>query len=704
MNGSRALATPAPWYTALTRPGSVAVVGANDRRESFTGSVIPNLVAHGYEGLIYPVNPGRDVVAGLQAFPSLDALPQIPDCVVSVVSAPIAVDVIGMAAELGVKAGIVVASGFTEGGAGAEGRLRTIRLEEILDASEIRILGPSTTGLISLVGGFVPRAALNQVSAESVRSGPVALIAQSGACANIIYGRSQLAGLPIGLSVSTGLQLDLTMWDWLEEILHERTFTTVLLLIEDFGPATTWVPLLELARDAGVAIVVCRVGRTSAGALATQTHTGAVAGDWEAEARLLTRLGAVHVDSLEGLWHVGALCHAWGPPPNRSDRTLGVIAMSGGEGALVADLASDCGLALPPVPASVAAALSEAMTLGAPANPLDPTGAVMGSPQAASILADTFVGGTDWSAYLVAAPGLREGLAREVSAGILAKLIRPDRSVAVSGWCFDPASSSVLLETDLPVFPRSSDAIRAINSYFAPRRGSHRLALGLSMANTHERSLGDFDGSYWGSMFLAEAVGLPAPLRRLVSNLDVAIEAARDLGYPLVLKANTQSTVHKASRNLVVTAVRDEEALIKAWATIRFAWTGDVAVERHTLGDYEALLGARRSATMGKLAVFGAGGRQVEDRRDITVVPVDWVGPVTTDDLLETRIGQAIERKAPEALTPIVASLNELVSFLGRSVSALEINPAMFTLNLGTWTALDCRIEQVPAIGEPNGI
>lgn len=680
------------WFPALTAPRSVAVVGATDKRETFSGAVLTNLVAHGFAGRIFPVNPRRDEVAGLACAPDLASLPERPDCVVMVVSADLAVAGIEEAASMGVPAGIVVASGFTEGGAGEAGAARTARLREALASSGMRVLGPSTTGLINLRDGFVPRAALNQLSADRVTAGPVALLAQSGACGNVVYGMGQSQGLPIGLAVSTGLQLDLDIWDLLGALVAEGRTGTVLLLVEDLGPAARWVPLLEEAQRRDVSVVLCHAGRTAPGALAASTHTGAVAGDWLVEAELARGAGAVVVPALDDLWHVGLLCHRWGRPTRAGARAMGIVSMSGGEGALLADAATEAGIGLPPLDPSAAAAVAQRMPLGAPGNPLDPTGAVMGKPDAARDLVGTFLDVTDHPAYLVALPGLDAFLAREIAAGMLSGADdRPQRQ-AVSGWWFDDEARDVLVGTGLPVFDSSDTALRAIGHYLG-----HGLPGAATEDHVADRSAdgGSPGRDYWEALDLAVPVGLAVPARRVVPGADEAVVAAEALGFPVVVKANTPSSMHKASSGLVRTGLRSRDDVHDVVTAMAADWDGTFVVEQHVLGDLEVILGVRRSDRTGTVAVFGTGGRMVEQHRDVIALPVDFGAGITPDQLRRTRVGRVIHAARPELLVALSHVLRALVEVGAREQAvSIEINPVVVQLGTGGLVAVDLRLDE----------
>lgn len=691
------------WFRALTDPRSVAVVGATDKRETFSGAVLTNLASHDFGGAIYPVNPRRDTVGGLAAYPDLASLPEVPECVVMVVSADLAVAAVEEAAALGVPGGIVVASGFTEGGAGPDGARRTQRLREALADSPLRVLGPSTTGLISLRSGFVPRAALNQLASDRVTAGPVSLLAQSGACGNIVYGMGQSQGLPIGLAVSTGLQLDLDVWDWFEALLAEGRTETALLLVEDLGRAERWVPLLRDAADRGVSVILCRAGRTDTGAAAARTHTGAVAGDWEAESALARAAGAVVVPALEDLWNLGALCHRWGAPQPSAGRTLGVVSMSGGEGALLADAASEAGLDLPPLTTAATGAIAPLMQLGAPGNPLDPTGAVMGKPEAARALATAFLDETDHSAYLFALPGLDAFLAQEIADGMLAGAADRPESVAVSGWWFDDRARGVLAATGVPVFDSSSTALRAIDLYLGDAEAPDTKRDGDAATESRVGHAADDGGAdYWEALALAAGLGLGVPARQIAADADAAVLAAAELGYPVVVKANTPSSVHKASVGLVRTGLRTPAEVAEAAAAIVARWDGGLVVEEHVLGDLEVLLGARHSDRTGMVAVFGSGGRMVELHRDVVAIPVDFGDEVRPADLRRTRVGRALGDAGPEVLDQLARILQGLVE-LARTegAAAIEINPALVQLDRGAVVALDLRVDAGARRREP---
>lgn len=684
---------------SLLNPSAVAVVGATDRLGAFTGDTVHNLLRFGFPGAVHPVNPNRTEVAGLPCVPSLRDLSTPVDCAVLAVGADRVIDVLADCVATGIHSAIVTASGFGEGGAGPTGVARRADLDAFLVEHPMALLGPSTTGLINLADAFVPRAATNLLAADQLRAGPVAVISQSGASNNIVFNRAQEHGLGVGLAVATGLQANVSVWDVVDYTLLDDRYSVLAVLVEELGPPQVWRRYLAAARESGRSVVVCKVGRSDRGAAAVATHSGSIAGIWDAQEQALRDAGAILVDDLDQLWEVAALCASWGPPtgPVR----LGAVAMSGGEGALITDLADAADLEMPDVSAEFEAVVADNLTLTRGSNPFDPSGEVLGRPRVLEPVLRSFLSEASFDRVLVAWHILDDHVLTDAWPQVLALFAEQRHRVVVSGWPLSglPAWRRLCTADGPPLVAGSHRAVAAIAAY---ARGATSAGSGVApppVARWTARM--DAASSYLEVREILAGLGVDFGAGRVVGTADDAAAAAREYGYPLVLKVDGPSIRHKSAAGLVAVGLRSEEQVRAAYE--RLAGPADaptvVVAEEHVLGELQLFLGVRVDEEIGPILLVGSGGSAVEFLGDVVVGPPR---PAEFAELLgRSAIGRFLLDRAPGTVAGLTEMSSALLELCGDDrVRSVELNPVVVDLTSGRVRAVDARVGLAP---DPTG-
>lgn len=337
----------------LLRPRSVALVGGRA-----AAAAARQLRRLGFPGAVWPVNPGRARVEGFAAFPGLGALPGVPDAAFVGVNAEATVRAVAELAALGCGGAVCFASGF------AEADRPELQERLVGAAAGMPLLGPNCHGFVNAFD----RAALfpDAQGLEPVARG-VAILSQSG---NVGLNLTmQRRSLPIGLLVTLGNQAVLDAGALLAAAAADPRVSAVGLHLEGVRDVAGFARAVAAARARRVPVVALKAGRSRGGETAAFSHTGAMVGDGELWDALLARLGVARVDTPSELVETLKLLHAGGP---LAGSRLASLSCSGGEAAMVADLAEPAGLALPELPAGTAAALREVLGPGVRvANPLD---------------------------------------------------------------------------------------------------------------------------------------------------------------------------------------------------------------------------------------------------------------------------------------------------------------------------------------------
>ncbi|MCI0546914.1 MAG: CoA-binding protein [Candidatus Rokubacteria bacterium] len=267
---------PADALHALFAPRAIAVVGASDDPAKIGGRPLAFLLRHGYPGRIYPVNPGRPAVQGIPAFPTVGAVPDAVDLAIVVVPAERVVETLEACAAKGVRAAIVFSSGFAE--TGEAGRAEQARMRAVAERTGLRVVGPNCQGFAHLPSRVMAAFASGFLD-DTLATGPIAVVSQSGAMAGMVYEMAKAAGLGINYWVSTGNEADVQAAEILGVAVEDPETRVALAYLEDVKDAARLRETLGRAHRRGVPVFVLKSGRSAEGQPAAASHTGALAGE-----------------------------------------------------------------------------------------------------------------------------------------------------------------------------------------------------------------------------------------------------------------------------------------------------------------------------------------------------------------------------------------------------------------------------------------
>ncbi|HEX6699772.1 MAG TPA: acetate--CoA ligase family protein [Gaiellaceae bacterium] len=674
-------------------PGSVAVVGASRRRGSIGGELFRNVLGGDFAGAAYPVNRSGEPVGGVRAYTSVEDIPDPVDLVVVCVPGAQVLDAAESALRKGVRALCVISSGFAE--TGAEGRERQERLLALVRAHGARLVGPNCLGISSaaprLNATFAPRA---------LPPGRIGFSSQSGALGLALLEKAAERRLGFSAFVSIGNKADVSSNDLIEWWEDDPETDVVLLYLESFGNPRKFGRLAgRVARRKP--ILALKAGTTGAGARAASSHTAALAGSEAAVDALFRQAGVLRARTLEELVDVAALLST---QPLPAGRRAAVVTNAGGLGILCADACEAAGLELPELSSETRAKLREALPQEASvANPVD----LLGSATAATyeavlppLLADPSVD----AAIVLFVPPVVAG-ADEVAAAI-------DRTVRATGT-EKPVLAVVISAEGMPAALREEGAAVAAFSY--PESAARALGVAADRADWLRRPVGsvpELDGidTAAASAVLAEALsgaddawlspdsaralfesyGLPLVPERVAASADEAVAAARELGFPVVVKT-AAAGAHKTETVGVALDLADEAAVRDAVARIE----PPVLVQPFVRGGAELLAGVVQDPVFGPLVAFGPGGVMAELIGDAGF----RIAPLTDVDAEELVLGGKAGRivRGYRGTPPAdVAALVDLVYRLARlaedhpEVAELDLNPVM-ALPEGCF-AVDARV------------
>jgi acetate---CoA ligase (ADP-forming) len=584
------------------QPRSVAVIGASKRRGSIGGELFRNILAGDFAGSVYPVNRNADPVAGVHGYGAVGEIAEEVDLAVICVPGQQVLGAAEDALAAGVRALIVISAGFAE--TGSEGTERQERLLELVRKYGARLLGPNCLGIASssvhLNATFAPR---------SFPAGKIGFSSQSGALGLAMLEAAEATGLGVTSFVSVGNKADVSSNDLLEWWEDDEETEMVVLYLESFGNPRAFSRIARrLARRKP--ILALKGGSTRAGSRAAGSHTAALAGSDVAVDALFRQAGVIRARTLDELIDVATLLSA---QPVPRGRRVALVTNAGGLGILAADACEAAGLELPQPSEATRAALAEVMPAeGSSANPVDLLGGATAETFAAAlppVLADPAFDAA--IVLFVPTVGTNEEEVGEAISRAAATAV--DKPVLCTFVSAKGAPLSLRSAANVPAFAYPEAAARALGR--AAERGEWlRQPSGSTPELDYDRDGAQAvvreavaAGGGWldpeQTRRLLEAYSVPVVPERLAPDADAAVEAAHELGYPVVLKAAAPGA-HKTEAGGVILDLGDDDAVRVAAERIG----GPLLVQPFVRGGAELLAGAVQDPVFGPLVAFGPGG------------------------------------------------------------------------------------------------
>jgi len=675
--------------TPLLKPGSIAVVGANDRPGSYADIVLRNLERAGFEGDVWGVNPRRDEVHGRPCVPSVTDLPQPVDAVVVAIPGAGVPAVISDAVARGCGGAVVLSAGFGET---REGRELERELREAAAAGGLPLCGPNGNGIVA-VGS---RAPMWGDSVAALEPGPVALISQSGNLAVNALGSRR--GIRYHTVISTGNQAVLEASAWLAALCEREGVSSVAMFLEEDGDGARLAEALAACAERDIGVAVLKVGESAAGGRAASAHTGAVAGDQRVFRALVEEAGGAWARDPHELLELARVLAAPRARP-RGDGGLAVLTCSGGDSSLAADEAERLGAELPELSPSTRDRLTELLpstaTVG---NPLDYTAMIWGDTDLLRRIM-VAVGADESIDQLLVLYDHPEGLAPEaaaewsaVRAGIVAGAAETESATLVGSTLpdlIDDEASGELAAHGVPAVAGLRTVLACAQALRQPPGDAHRLREIAGVARSARRGTpapgpgGDGWVDEVEAKELLRNAGITVPDGALVNNEDDCAKAVEALGGPAALKLASPELRHKSDVGALRLDVRggpDARAAYRGLVSLPSAAGGRVLVEPMSPPGVELMIAARADAVVPAL-VISLGGTWVDTLDDVAVVPLPADRERCEVAILSLRGAPALTgaRGADAVDVDAAASLAEGVGslLLEAGLDLLELNPVV---------------------------
>lgn len=699
--------TEKPNIKYLFEPRSVAVVGASHNPEKIGYKIIENILACGYGGDVYPINPEGGEIMGIAAYKSVADVDDEIDVAVITIPAKYVYDAVKSCADKGVKFALIISSGFSEvGDSESEKKIVTYAREH-----GMRIIGPNIFGM------YVSKASFNATfGTRDVLPGDVAIITQSGALGISLMGKTAVDKIGLSGMFSLGNKSDVDESDLIEYLIDDKETKIIMMYIEGIKQGDRLVSLLRKATKKKPVIAI-KSGRSRRGAMAAASHTGSLAGADNVFSDIMKQCGVIRAESIqEALDWSKYLSET----PQADGENAVIITNGGGMGVMAADACEKYSVNLfddqetlkkiffPVVPA-----------FGSMKNPVDITGqatlehyktaidAALRNKEIHSIIC------LGCETVFFDAGKISEMIKKMYSEG------RPKKPVVFSffGGARIETCIKELKDADIPAFSDVYEAVSCMGALYASYRNTKyavdsydQLKIKIDDKQIDAvikkvRADGrQFLLPYEGEAVMA-AAGIRVPKNSIASNLEDAVKCAEKIGYPVVLKIVSKDIIHKSDAGGVIVNLENKEEVLNAYQAIMFnakkynscAHIEGVQVSEMVKRDVEAIAGAIRDKSFGPVVMYGMGGIYVEVMNDVSFRAY----PLSRQEILsminETKSSKllaGVRGGSRKDINAVIDTISKLGAILSRheEISDIEVNPVIvYDENMGA-LALDVRI------------
>jgi len=692
----------------IFRPESIAVVGASKRKGSVGAALMHNLIERGFPGEIHPINPNHYKINKLPACPSIKDLKAPVD--LAVIATPMASvpHIIKECADGGVGGAVIISAGGKE--IGEEGKKLEAAISREAQQSGLRIVGPNCIGIVN------SRVKLNASFASQMPiSGKMAFLSQSGAICSSILDLSIKENIGFSYFVSLGSMLDVDFGDMIDYLGGQPEVSSIVMYIESL---TRFRNFMSAARAVSRVkpIIALKAGRSTAGALAAASHTGALAGEDSVYDAALKRAGILRVKTFEELFDCAELV-AKQPKPRGPG--LVIITNAGGPGVMAADTLSEYGYEPVALSSETLKKLDEILPpYWSKRNPIDMLGEA--TPGLYRKVVEICLRSVEVNGILIlSAPQALTDTAGAATA--LVDLIQDSPIPVITSWIggaemqngrdifnragiptFDTPERAVRAFIDIYRYSKNIEMLQEIPSRFPSelkfdrQKAEDLIQAGL---DTENRLLTEREAKE-----LLSAYGIPVDRMESPVNREEAVNKAEAMGFPVVLKINSRDITHKSDAKGVLLDLKNETEVGDAFDRIienALAYNPKARIDGVTIQpmrkrpDYELILGAKQDRDFGPVILFGMGGVVTEVLKDraIALPPLNRL--LAKRLMEETKVYRLLQgyRDIPpanmELLEEILVRLAQLVTDFSE-IQELDINPLF--INEKNACAIDARV------------
>ena len=691
----------------IFRPKSVAVIGASSRKKSLGWEILNNLVLSGFNGKVFPINLKADHIHSIKAYSSILDVKDRVDLAVIAIPANGVLKVVNECGKKGVKGIVVITAGFRE--IGGKGILLEEKLMKLVRKYNMRMVGPNCMGVINTDKEIKLNASFARVRPEA---GKIGFLSQSGALGESILNHAKNLGIGLSKFVSMGNKPDISGNDLLEEWEHDENVQVILMYLESFGNPKRFTKIArQVSRNKP--IIAVKAGRTLAGARATISHTGALAGVDVATGALFAQCGVIRVTSIEEMFDVSK---AFLNQPVPKNGKVAILSNAGGPAIMATDACVRLGLEVPELSKETQTKLKKVLPIEASvANPVDivATGGHGRYEAALNVLIKDKEIGSIITVFIppltIDAPAVARVIAKankRTQKTILSVFMAKDeaeegiqilKANGVPVYLFPESAAKALsamvrrrLWLDKPEgkIKRFSPNIDKVKNIIKTARREKRRALTLQES---------FD--------VLQSYGIKSLKPLSANNVEDTLSNAKKIGYPVVLKLDSIKASHKSDIGGVMLDLRSDQEVKEAFRKIKsnarkakIPWSYcTILVQEYISEGIETILGVQQNPSFGPLMMFGLGGVYVEILKDVSF-GITPLSDVAAKDMVQYIRGYAMLKgvRGEKAIDEdaLVDSLQRLSKFVcdNEEIAEMDINPFLLRPKPKSSIALDARI------------
>ena len=675
-------------------PKSIAIIGASDK-EGSVGRAITSNIMKGYTGKIFPISPSRETVFDKKAYKSVLDVPEEIDLAIVVTKNDVVPLVLEECGKKKLKGVIVITAGFKE--VNEEGAALERRLGEIAKQYNLRIIGPNCLGVMNLA----PQTMMNSTFLKvTPKSGEIALVSQSGAICAALVEDASAQGIGFSAVISMGNKVDLNEVDILKMLAEHDQTKVIVMYLEDLGNGQEFLKICkQITRLNSVKkpVLVLKSGRSPEGAKAAMSHTGALMGSDEIYDALLKQSGAIRVDTMEELFDY-ATAFSKQSLPTKGD--LVIVSNAGGPAIISTDACSKLGIKMATIEDIRPKINAVIPPWGSSRNPVDIVGdadfnrfdnvlnEVLAHKNVGSVIAMCTPSATlDYNKLAE----IIVSASKKYNKTILASLMGLDEGIK---------NKEILAEGGVPHYRYAETAIRSLKAMLrftewsnTPEGKIHKFTVNkMKVEQVFEKvkqegrkNLLEEEGQE-----VLRAYGFPIPKSILSKKDKDAIQAAKKIGYPVVMKIASPQIIHKSDAGGVKVGLKNSQEVRTAFKEIiknakkynKKAIIKGVLVQEMVKGGKETIIGSKLEPGFGPVVMFGMGGIYVEVLKDVTfrLAPItdseadEMISSIKTNKLLQGVRGE--KPSDTKKLSECIQRISQLVSDF-KEIKELDMNPVL---------------------------
>lgn len=620
----------------IFKPTSVAVIGASTSKDAIGRVILHNIITNDFKGTVFPVNPKTPVINSIKCYPSVSDIPDPVDLAIIIIGRDYVKNVVEECGKLGIKAVVVITSGFKE--VGPEGAKKEKELLAITKKYGMRMVGPNCFGVLNTD----PEISLNATfSKQPLRRGNIGFVSQSGALGEAILDYAKKLHLGFSMFSSVGNKADISGNDLLTYWENDPDTEVILLYLENFGNPRNFTRIAQrITRKKP--IIAVKAGRTSAGARAISSHTGALASIEVGIDAFFNQCGVLRVTTVNELFD---LASAFANQPIPKGDRIAIVTNAGGPGILATDAIVSLGLKIAKFSEETISVLRANLDKAAAVkNPIDVIAS--GGPQEYKVAIEAMFQDPNVDAILIIFVPTVFIDKYSVAKAIGETVSKYENSKTVLS-CFmgDPETEfRTAGKYNIPIYTFPESAAKALSAMvkhshwqqkedgkFVRFKGDKQRVRQIIKEAKQQKSkviLGH------EALQILDAYDIPVSNSIPIKNLGELKRGMKKLGLPLALKVVSPEMIHKTDVGGVKVNLRSEERVIATFDQMKQKFSSSAKsflMQEMVKGNVETVLGMQRDPTFGPLMMFGLGGIYVEVMKDVTFK----IHPITDLDAQE---------------------------------------------------------------------